>query len=188
MKLPGFVSGVRAFLRVEAVLLVALLAVGVAGLLLLQTVSRAEHKQATVEKRLAQARGELASVRLANEKGRLTAEMEGLKAPRAEGSNLSRHEALNMALAVVADVAQRRLRLITFSREDTLLTLGQTKQRAFGLSLELEGSIEDLLGLLGLIDGFPGPAVQSLELTRNATREGQWGAKVGVFIAYGEGP
>ncbi|MBI2919142.1 MAG: hypothetical protein HYY01_14300 [Chloroflexi bacterium] len=171
----------RALLSVEAVLLLLVLIMAGAVLYQGQKAAGLRAERAAVEGKLAQARESLAALQ---DPAALRQQIQELQASPQSQTLPTRWEALALSTALTDYAARSGLRIVALSTAEGTIPgamQGETAP-AVKVTLEVEGPLGKLIGILGTVQGFPTAMVQSLGFS--AGDGAVWNAKLELAVAY----
>ena len=174
----------RVLLTVEGVLL--LLGLMGAGGVLYQApkTTGLRTERAAVEGKLAGAQRTLNALMAGQDPAVLRQQIQELQASLSGQTLPTRRDALELSAALTDYASRSGLRIVALSTvEDTIPGASEGENvPAVKVSLEVEGPLAQLGGLLGAMDGFPTATVLSLGLS--AVDDGVWHTKLELVVAY----
>lgn len=175
--MSGRLRQLQARLSVEAVLLLLVLIVAGAALYQTQQAAGLRRERAAMEAKVSQAQKSLATLQAGSDPVALRQQVQELQASLNVPPLPTRRNTLAVSTALTDYAAQSGLRMVAASTtEDAIPGAGK-------ISLEVEGSLAKLTGLLGAVEGFPVARVQLLEFSPGS--DGVWHAKLELTVAYG---
>jgi len=177
-------ASLRPLLSMEVALLVLILAAAVGAFYLFQQAKDAESQQLQIEKRLATAKADLQYFNTQNEKASLTAEVQRLRNQQPAKTFTPHRDALTASTTVGQYVVESGLVLKSLSSDQTTVPIGKTSYPAVRLALELGGTPDKLIGVLGMVHELPPTVVQGLKLTKATEAKGGWTMDLTLLVPY----
>jgi hypothetical protein len=154
------------------------------SLILSQQIAGAGEQRTRLQSQLARTGAELEEFEAQNQKATLEAELRELEATLEVRNFPSREEALDVGSALTAYAIEHGLLLETLSSAETSATRGEATHSALSLSLEIQGMMDDLLGLLSLAVDYPAVVVQSLKFIMIPEGQAQWRLNLALLVFY----
>ena len=174
-------------LRADKLSLVLSLAVAVAAYAWFtqyQALGETRGERSDLEGRFQVVRDDLAYLDANDETAALQESLEIEQAKPEPESLPSREEAGEFSRTMVDYAAIQELPLTTFDRVDTSVAVGEQEYPSFRHSLEAQGSMEALIGLLRLVDEFPTAKVLELVFNRVAGAPTDWAMSLHLDVFY----
>lgn len=174
----------RPYLRIELAVLAAVLVFAVVWFYQNQQVGDAREEESVLDRQLKAAQDDLNLFIANNEQPALAEELRQLQVVERPLSLSSREDALKFRDDVLSYVDDRQLTLNAFGKEETSIPFGGDDFPTIRYSISAQGSEDDLVGMLQLLQDFPTATVQVLQLVRSPESLDSWEMNLNLDVLY----
>lgn len=172
---------------VEALLVLLVLVAGGVTVYQRSRVADVQQQRNSATARLSEIEKRLAAVNNPQDLEAVQEEIRQLQAKQEDLDLPTRREAIDVSTALSDYAARANMRVLSLRSGAGPTLTGQDSLPTVDISLEVQGSMTNLIGLLGEVDRFTASRVEYLSFTRSGGQERPWALKLTVRVPYRDG-